>query len=611
MPSWYKLGMRLILWCLAIFQATADAFSPQPGFDLVRAVGMAELIARGKLAHDGTFTISEVLAGKAPESKTISFENVSGIVDGLVKPLKLTSDPDIIVFLEKPKFERHHLFSTRLIAADENHGLWGWFDDFGMSGNRLQPMTSVTEASFKEFILQKMKETKEFKDICRQPRSVQRVERIIRFLRDHREDVVRRRMSEDQWLFGFMGWQNFYVERAAAELAGMSEEESESLLRILAPMSDDQGTAMGLYILAHSPCPPKLFSRLKAYVDPSCGILTRRIAFEALVRCDYDLGAAFLIPFLRSDEPQIRDLLQALSSLGADQNRWPDEIVAPLKHLGEQLLISCQQSRTDEDVNQGYAVIHAMSFFSHPSFIPLMLKWAKPMSSHHGQASSNLVNALGFGYGAENMQRATDWVEANETALTASYDLKERPEVWMKAYKSADIPLRKLLLRLWQFENGVDAAKLSKQFGDGEYASECHAIMRHLWETKLLTRDFQRELVKRYISFSLEMRQGKEPIGPERLYLVRTVSFPFPKDTWVYWNMDCAVDRPPLVSFPDDFKNSSNLDRPTTSVTLIENVKDIEKQKIVVTIEYLEGNIQIPQGERWRYRWEVKWPKDR
>lgn len=597
------------LCLLLLFPLALNAFSPQPGFDLIRSVGSSELIVIGHLGKNGDFTVSEVLAGKMPEKGLVKLDNTQWVPEHLAKPLNLKGDPELMLFLSDPKPQQHFwLYSTRLVAVDDAGALWAFLDSaISMAGHSLQPMQGVTKPQMLGFVRQKLILAQALNAIIEQPSSTARTEKLVRFLQENFKDIAKQdRPEQSRWLDGMLGYQSFYLEQAAKALNQMSQDEAGSLLTAVEQSKDDAERAMFLYLLGAS-CPAALFERVRPWADPGRGVLTRQMAFAAVMRCDYEKGIDCLMPLLRPEEPQLSDVLGALPGGWPRRTRWPKAVVVPIRELGDVLLKIRLESDSDENTNRGYAVLGKLSYFSHPSFIPVVLAWASSGKSNSAQAASDLANMLGFQNGTCNLEQMSDWIAKNQKALTWQYDLEKKPEEWMRAFKVADTHLKPLLLRLWQFEDRVDESYLMRESSGGDFIDEAKSVLAHLWQQKLLSRATQREIAQRFVSFSLEERQpahSKKPI----LCLIETRAFTFPDSAWVYSSSDIAVNCHAVELSDERSYSSHGLKGSEVMRAWLCRIDKQNTPKVHVVVVGREGGIAIEPEKRWQARWEANWP---
>lgn len=351
---------------------------------------------------------------------------------------------------------------------------------------------------------------------------------------------------------------NPQLQRAeiARGLAPIDEREQEVILAAIDSADSDEHRAALLQLAGGIPLSETAFDPIAARLDPSHPSLVRKAAAEAASGIDNYRAAERVADLLALEDPDLLPLLRSLQHPRSSGGAWvrnPRTVDALIDLAGDFRVRQRTLSRYAHG-NEGYALLHAMEYYFHPRMLPILRDWA--VADDHvssNQALSNLGQLSGLPVERGATEAYDAWWASARDAISRRYDLSRREDLsaWLAAFHGGDETTRRMLLRLWQFEQQPDVDEmLERAAAAGDMTSlGAKAALAELWQNKRLAAKVKRAIVERFVEVELvELPDSPEANGYRRLKILAHKRFPFPHDAWVEPNYEAAVDRelPPL-----------------------------------------------------------------
>jgi len=516
--------MRYLLcvgtFLFASFTSISLAFTPQQGFKLLNAVASSELIVQGRFEKNLSFTTTHVFFGSLPEDGILKLEVAEWILPKLIETLRVRNSPELILFLHRRTNGDLYVETTCLIAFDEKEETWASLDDTGsLAGNSFQRYNTRYKRQFLELLQRIITDVNHFLQITSKPRSTERIAELLKFLNTHLQDIDRPSDFElrSHWNIGSKGYASYYFDQASHYLMNPSKSEADLLMECIDLSSNDTQRAAFINILRNIESMPFLFERVKPQLRAGNGMLTRREAFAAVVNLDSSKGFESLIPFLNPTEPQLTDVFRALSIVGSLESSdrhivWPKKVIDPLLLIAKQM--HWLRDTPNEIEMASYVGMMVMEKMQWGAFVDLKPVMIELISKELGDRRQALCSALKeFNHprliaelwywsvmeanqplGFKNWDRsasernATSWLEKYGGFLNRTYDLQANPALdWFGAYAAGDEYTKRMLLRLWEYEDHINEEALLKQVSMGPFAEEAKHVVVYLKEKKRLT----------------------------------------------------------------------------------------------------------------------------
>jgi hypothetical protein len=343
-----------------------------------------------------------------------------------------------------------------------------------------------------------------------------------------------------------------YLSRALPPLATVEEKALVALLK----SSDADSRSAVLRLVEFTARGEAAFDAVADSIDRKQPRAVRLAAFDAMVRIDSYRAQERLIPLLRADEPELRNVLLGLC--WGDPFRPNPAVVDPLRKLTAAIRLL---HRDDRDVlaEESYALADVLGYYAHPKLLPCLIEWARVDTHVTSERAGALLRGLTGHSPREDAHLWDRWWKKAKPLLEAGYNLRRAGDrrKWYRAYRSGDAKLRPLLLRVWAFEPTLDEGGMVREAG-GEGGDVAKAVLAALWTQGRLSSAAKGDLVEKFLAVRLEEVRGRPATRSRELRIIGEKSFPFPPGAWVHWSAAFAIgdDREPTL---DSSYNISSL----------------------------------------------------
>jgi hypothetical protein len=298
------------------------------------------------------------------------------------------------------------------------------------------------------------------------------------------------------------------------------------------------------------------FDAVSIWLEREHAIAVRRAAAGAVSGIDNYRAGELIAPLLSLEDPELPSLLQSLHHPRAGGSEWvrnPRAIDALIGLAGQIRALHMTEGRHAVG-NESHMMLAALQIYFHPRMLPVLHGWA--MADDHvssAQALSNLSHLVGLPIERGATAAYDAWWKDARDVVSRHYDLSREEDLaaWLTAYHSGDETTRRMLLRLWMFEQQPDAAALLRIARDDDAAKTgaAKAALSELWQNKRLAAAVKRAIVELFLEVELvEPAESGGADGYRHLLIVVTRNFPFPRDAWVEPNSAFAIEGelPPL-----------------------------------------------------------------
>lgn len=244
--------------------------------------------------------------------------------------------------------------------------------------------------------------------------------------------------------------------------------------------------------------------------------------------------------------------------------------------------------------------------YGHPRHIPLVFDWViDKNSSGDTNAPVHLTNITGISLDKNNVESWTRWWESNKSLLDRAYDLQSPTgrQAWMEAWNRADRDVRKILMKLWNYEAVPDQNSLVEEALSNEAARQ---ILAKLWSEKRLSAETRKTIVKNHLTFHLERTPtafDKPSKGSFNVAITAKSTFPFPARAIVNYGEEIALNNPPD---PGRYRMSFSLADVTEIgyVSIIVFEADRARVNAVVQMREFEDSSN-QKGLLWEAEWQL------
>ncbi len=609
-----KQFVRLLL---AVFLATLstgrDARAEiQPTFDMNYCCENSKLIVVGTLDGD-RLTVNQVLSSVRMGMATIQLQG-NPVAERLRSAMgkRPGAEIEVVAFLNEKNQPLLGIAGLVGLAKDDVYLVYIGADLIGLRG-QLEParFPNLNRAKFLDATRTAIALIKKRRQIAKRPRSAERAEALLDFLNEQAEEAAEVQMPNM--------WPNHHTRYVATAMSPIHADEEQVVLRSLRETKDFQRRVRLLKLIAGIPCTEQAFEPAAKWIAPEHDSEVRAAAVTAIGRIDNYRAVDRLIPLLDFDDPDLSTLLRGLYTRSDSSQYWPrnPKAIASLESLTKEALARQQRGKGISS-NLGYTLLGANHAFFHPRLLPLLIDWSTSDHPTASQAQSYLRDVTGLDFDRKKLDPTTDWWAAARVKFQRQYDLSSTSGVdaWLVSYESADASSKKILNRLWLFEQSVRENHLLKRATSetDPRSSTAKTTLSELWKNGQLSGDCKRSIIGAFMDVKLvELDQPGIKRGVRELQIVVTSRFHFPKNAWVQNKSAFGINRNPsrlgnswgsrgLDSETDVVFGSMGGGRyegqPTAKAILVLREYDYQRGNVVWSQEWELGPIKLKDSKK-------------
>ena len=370
---------------------------------------------------------------------------------------------------------------------------------------------------------------------------------------------------------------NFTYREVLEGLRKVNSSDEEIILKWLNKSQKAQEQALLLRLIRAIPLSSSAIDQIVHFTLKRNPSIVRRAAFEAMIKLDRVRAEEYLSGMLSIEDPDLIFILSALSSAESSDReaRLSKDVIPRLLNINSEMRTLYKNNPRSLGF-ECLSLMGALKHYAHPQTLPALYEWAfddNRISSDNvlgeifaasGQALRNLSSVTGLDYGRDQAVLWQEWWQRAYPILMQRYDLDtdRGRNVWFHAYQNSDSATRRILMRLWIFEQEFDQEAILGIASDQEnqYQEAAKAVVSELWKGKRLDAPFKKAIVERFLTISLQEMPFKSEWKGYRHFQIRGVSdFPFPQEARIRYASSIVGGEEKSVVPDKSFESSISL----------------------------------------------------
>ena len=579
--------MVLLIFAAAIFSvAPVHATSIVPYFDFFESPDRANFALNLTFDQRGGYSVSEVRAEGRPAPNPSQIKaNWSNDRDRIDTRLDGQKPSNMIVFLIGKDEDGKWWFNREEAVYFINEKVW-------FNG---RPRPEFTPETFLAELKKAISTQADLAHLLATPPTRERLAKLVSFLVEYEPPAEFQKPRVRRRLLGAV----------SGSIRNQKPEAQAWVVESLSSARTAREQTILIDLIAGLPPGASGFEAVVGFLGRNYPGNVRRTAIRALDAIDSFRALGSLVPYLTMDDPELRSML-VIPYERLDRTRaflTNPKAFQPLSDLyaASKQTIATRQPDNEKLVN---VVAQTITNYGHPRHIPLIFDWVTDKySTGQTYATVHLSDITGIGLRPNNIESWLRWWDSNRSLLEPVYDLQSPAgrKAWMDACNQADRDVKKILMKLWNFEPAPDQDSLVEEALTNETARQ---VLARLWSEKRLSADTRKAIARNHLSFHLERTPtalDKSLKGFFSLRIAARSTFPFPAGAIVNYRSGISLNQPPD---PGEYRSSFSL----ASVTKIDygTLTVIQDNPVPVNAVVQMREFEDSSNERGLL-WELKW----
>lgn len=540
----------LLAGLLIALLAPASAFCeiPPPSFDLDHCSGNASLIVQGRLESNGIVRVDQVLHPNAVNSGTLSLQDGTTAYQSISRVMNLDggSREVVVFYTDRSESGRMSIWGLAGVVGLLENRVYtvGGGDEMKRVPPQFRLNPEYSRDSFMQALRAALDMRSRLETILAMPRSAERAEKLIDF------QLLHSRANGTQ--HGKPG-ASFVAPAVVRGMRPVDPSEQKTLVQRINQAQKSEEAAELLELAGTIPLDAGAFGELSKFLDRTQFPIVRRAAMRTLSQIDPAAAAENIVPYLTPMEPELETAITSLGggSYPSSEPKLSMQIADALLNLAKTLPEGRGLHGGVQLTRERYALIHQIRHYAHPRAAVVLYDIAMSNDTARDTALSELMTITGLKWSREEKEKWDNWWQKAQPILSQDYDLSTEAgrAAWEKAYDAADESVRRVLVRLWAFQDAIDEELLLKSSTARPAPGGATAALMELWRVGRLSPSMRHKLFESY--FFMEITQGTiDPANPNyrNVYIWGTPLIPFPPGTEIKYSYSIVMGGEPNLS---------------------------------------------------------------